>query len=101
MSYKVNKLPPALRNEISSWNLPRPILLEVYNRLYNDLASDPNGLLQEQVVPFANMFTYPFTIPQRPPFDRSYAFIFFVRRDAAAETLTIAAGRFINGFESN
>jgi hypothetical protein len=78
------------------WHLPRNILLEVLNRLNIDLAADPDGLLDEQIVPYADMFTYPFSLPPIPPFVQPLVFTFFVKRDDAKLLLGIVAGHFLS-----
>ncbi len=94
MSYKV-KIAPGVKEQIRGWRLPRNILLEVLNRLNIDLAGNPDGLLAEQVVPFLDLFTFPFALPAIPPFVRPLSFTFFVRRNDANKELGIVACRFV------
>jgi hypothetical protein len=58
-------------------------------------------LLKEQVVPFANRFTYPFALPPSPPFDQPLAFLFIVSRDNAKRELEIVGAIFITGEVGN
>ena len=58
MSYKV-RIPPNIKRDIASWNLPRGMLLEVYSPLLHRLAADPDNCLGGMVVSFTfRSFTF-------------------------------------------
>ena len=94
MSYKVH-LARNVRDEIGSWGLSRNVLIEVLCKLTTDLASDPGKHLKEQVVPYADMFTFPFTIKQSDS-ETILSFVFFVRRNDSQKQLDVVAAKFID-----
>ena len=91
MNYRVI-IAPAVIETIASWGLPREVLLEVYNRLHINLRANPDAELAEQVVPYANMFTYPLAVELTGL--NPFSFVFFVRRNQG--DLQIVAARYNN-----
>jgi hypothetical protein len=85
VSFKV-RIAPQLKDEIVSWGLPRLVLIQLLNRIHIDLPADPKSCLGEQVVPYADMFTFPFAL-------HGFAFTLFVRRKDDIKEFHIVAGR--------
>jgi hypothetical protein len=83
------KIPPGIKQTILSWELPRGMLIEVYNRLNTDLAENHKTLLRSQIVPFANVFEYNFTLPADWPTPPGRHFFFAVERDNGQQVLRI------------
>jgi hypothetical protein len=77
---------------IDSWGLSRATKIEVLNRLAIDLPSDPDRFLKEQVVPYADRFTYPFTLKA----DKPLSFVFVIRRDDAKRELEVVGAIFVS-----
>ena len=79
MIYKL-KIPRSIQSQISSWGLPRANLLDLLNILYIDMPANPKKFLAEQIVPFADRFACPITVPPFPPYTTPLGIIFFIRR---------------------
>ena len=93
MNYKT-KIAKPVEVEINSWPLSRSARLELLNFLYMDLAADPAKYLAEQIVPFLDRFTCPFTLSPASAHIKSRTIIFFVRRVDEQKELHVIAARF-------
>jgi hypothetical protein len=74
--------------------LPRSILLDLLNILYIDMPAIPKKFLAEQIVPFADRFTCPITVPPFPPHLKPLGIIFFIRRVDERQEFHVIAVRF-------
>jgi hypothetical protein len=88
MNYKV-RLAPAAKATIEGWRLPRAILIQILNVLYNDLPANLDNLLKNQVMPYADLFSHQFVGPPIPPSQVPTSIVFFVRRNKEKELLGV------------
>jgi hypothetical protein len=78
--------------DVRSWGLPRAVHAQVYSRLLHDLASNPDELLGDRIVPLA-AFAYEFTLVDEGAIPYRLHFLFAVERDDAAQELRVVGCR--------
>ena len=92
MSFKV-RIPSPMQRKIALWNLPDPILVEVYLRLHEDLSSQPQLRLVPRRRPFKGM-NYSFGVSDQSNRLRHYIFSFQIVYGQDEETLTVIDGSY-------
>lgn len=92
MSYRVS-LNSSIRRRILAWNLPDPVLVEVFLRLEQELGRSPTRYLVRTPQPFDGM-TYSFAMVDPTNRLREYAFVFHLLYGQDEETLRVVNGSY-------
>lgn len=92
MSFTVRFRKRAIR-QIADWNLPGPVMVDVYLRLRADLSQQPWQRLERTTHPFDGM-TYLFMVGDRSNRSYVYIFAFQVKYGADEESLWVVRGEY-------
>lgn len=92
MSYKVI-IPKNIKHDIAAMGLPRKLLLEVYNRLLQELPGNPDSVLGEQIIPLAHTFAYHFVLLDNERMPHQHVFMFAIERDDKQAELRVIGCR--------
>lgn len=90
MNYTL-RIPPEIKASIAQWGLPRPLLVQVYARLRDELAADPSQHLGGPVVPLAARSYRLVLLDSQLPYRHS--FFFAVEIDEQQRELAIVGCR--------
>lgn len=85
-------IPNTIKTKMTSWNLSREVLLQVWNRLNSKLAREPDKQLGDRLVPLQDR-EYSFVIEDKQQLPRLHHFLFAVLVDEDAKTLTLTGCR--------
>jgi hypothetical protein len=81
-------------HQISSWRLPDGVLVDVYERLRDDLSHEPASRLERTTHPFDGM-TYTFPAVDTSNRRYGYVFTFLIKYGVDEETLWVVRGIYI------
>ena len=91
MSYKVN-IALRAKEQITSWGLSRKLLLEVYQRLHQDLAGNPDGLLGAAIIPYTAR-AYSIILEARQSLPYKHWCVFAIEQAKEKKELQVLFGR--------
>jgi len=91
VSYTV-LIPAPIKRDIATWGLPRELHLEVYRKLIQELAANPDAHLGEVIVPLLAR-SYSFTLVDNQRLPHQHVFMFAIERDDASRVLRVVGCR--------